>query len=469
MDRRAWRAVQIWMIIVIVGLGVVGAFGRVQAVEIVEGGTIAAGQTIEDDVFIGAENVLVEGTVTGDLFAVGGNVRINGTVEGSLFIAGQTLSVNGDVQGSVYVAGTGATLGAASRVGRNVYFAGYGLETQPGSQVQRDLVATGYQAVLAGRVERNVLASVAAMDFSGQAGGNVRADVAAPGTTGLMLVTPPGAPASIPLGIRVSEGAEIGGQLIYVSPERQDDAIRAELDEGIVFRTPEPGARQQAQRRDDRGIWFVVLRWIIARLRDLVTLLLLGALLLWLWPRWLYRAADALRDQPLLALGWGLVVWLVGLVGAAIVAVLIVLLAIMLGIITLGGLAFAVLGIGFSLLGLAFTIFWLSVSYLSKVVVAYLVGRWIVDSLSRREERPLEPVAPPGEVGAEPAPRRDIEGRSPAQDGWALVVGVVIYVVLRAIPILGWLIGAVVTLLGLGAMFMGLRDAWQERRGTRAA
>jgi cytochrome b561 len=161
-------------------------------------------------------------------------------------------------------------------------------------------------------------------------------------------------------------------------------------------------------------------------------------------------------------------VWLVGLVGAAIVAVLIVLLAIMLGIITLGGLAFAVLGIGFSLLGLAFTIFWLSVSYLSKVVVAYLVGRWIVDSLSRREERPLEPVAPPGEVGAEPAPRRDIEGRSPAQDGWALVVGVVIYVVLRAIPILGWLIGAVVTLFGLGAILMALRDWWRERRGVSA-
>lgn len=466
MNRRMWGLVQALVTIALVVTGLLVAVGGAGAVEIVEGGVIPAGQTIDDDVFIGAENVLVEGTVTGDLFAVGGNVRINGTVEGSLFIAGQTLAVDGDVQGSVYAAGTAVTMGGASQVGRNVYFVGYGMEAQPGSQVQRDLVTAGYQALLSGGVERNVLASVAALVVSGDIGGDVRAEVAAPGTAGFTFFAPPGAPASVPPGIRVTEGAEIGGQLVYTSPERQEDAIQSEPEAGIVFQTPEPDTRQQAQRRDGRGLGVLVLQWVVARLRELVTLLLLGALLLWLLPRWLYRAADALRDQPLLALGWGLLVWLLGFVVAGLVAFVIVLLAILLGIVTLGGLAFAVLGIGFSLLGLAFTIFWLSVAYLSKVVVAYLVGRWIVDALTRREEPRIEPEAPAGEPGAEPLPPREERRRTPAQDGWALVVGVLIYVLLRAIPILGWLIGAVVTLFGLGAILMALRDWWRERRGV---
>ena len=295
-----------------------------------------------------------------------------------------------------------------------------------------------------------MLASVAALVISGNIGGNVRADVAAPDTAGFMFVAPPGAPASVPPGIRVTEGAEIGGQLVYISPEEQEDTIQSEPEEGIVFRTPVPDTRQQAQQRDGRGVALLVLQWIIARLRDLVTLLLLGALILWLWPRWLYRAADAVRLQPLLSLGWGLVVWLLGYIGAGIIVFLIVLAAILLGIVTLGGLAFAVLGIGFSLLGLAFIIFWLSVAYLSKIVVAYLIGRWIVLGLTRREEPATEVVTPPGEEpGTEPTPRRVERTRSVAQDGWSLVVGVIIYVLLSAIPILGWLIAAVVTLLSL--------------------
>jgi len=452
-----------------VAAGLFGAAHRVNAVEVVENGVIPAGQTIEDDVFIAGDNVLVEGTVTGDLFAFGSNIRINGTVGGSLFGAGQTIAVNGEVAGSVYAAGSSAILGGASSVGRNVYYAGFGLEAQPGSRVQRDLITAGYQALLSGSVERDVSASVGALVISGEIGRNVRADVGAPDEGGFMFFAPPGAPAAVPPGIRVTEGAAIGGRLTYVSPEAQEDAIGAEPAEGIVHQTPVPEARDEARQRDGRGIALVVLQWIIARLRELVTLLLLGALILWLWPRWLYRAADAVRLQPLLSLGWGLVVWLLGYIGAAVIAFLIVLAAILLGIVTLGGLAFAVLGVGFSALGMAFTVFWLSVAYLSKIVVAYLVGRWIVLGLTRREEPRTEVVTPPGEEpGTEPTPRRVERTRSVAQDGWSLVVGVAIYVLLRAIPVLGWLIGAVVALFGLGALFMALRDGWRERRGAEA-
>ena len=47
---------------------------------------------------------------------------------------------------------------------------------------------------------------------------------------------------------------------------------------------------------------------------------------------------------------------------------------------------------------------------------------------------------------------------------WTLALDVALYVLARSIPVLGWLIGAVVTFAGLGAMWM----LYRERRRTPA-
>jgi hypothetical protein len=49
---------------------------------------------------------------------------------------------------------------------------------------------------------------------------------------------------------------------------------------------------------------------------------------------------------------------------------------------------------------------------------------------------------------------------------WPLVLGVVIYTLVRAIPILGWFIGLIVTLLGLGALWLMI---WEARRRRAAS
>jgi hypothetical protein len=43
---------------------------------------------------------------------------------------------------------------------------------------------------------------------------------------------------------------------------------------------------------------------------------------------------------------------------------------------------------------------------------------------------------------------------------WPVVVGVLVYSLLRAIPFLGWLLAVTVTFLGLGAIYA----AWKARR-----
>ncbi|NLF02130.1 MAG: hypothetical protein GX601_14250 [Anaerolineales bacterium] len=416
-----------WILaLVIVLVGVFAGLSTARAVVFYDGERIPAGVVIEDDVFIVGNNVVVEGTVTGDLFAAGEEVVVSGTVGGSLFITGATLRVNGEVEGSVYGAGSSFTLGPGATVGRNGYVTGYSLETAEGSLITQDLLFSGYQAALAGTVDSDVRGAMAALELSGQVGEDVNVNVAAPGQNMGRFwdwTLPGDAPEALEPGLRVAETAQIGGQLIYTSPELQAEAIEAEPEGGVVFRPAEERARRGGAAR----VLAAIGRWLLARLRDLLSLLILGGLALWLIPTWLNRAADQAWSDPLLSLGLGLLVLIVGYVALFALAVLILIVSLLISLISVGGLAWPVFGIGLAVWGLTFIAFQLLVSWGSKLVVTYLVGRWLLGRISR-DQKPSAVVA--------------------------LLLGVVIYVILRAIPILGWLVGAVATLIGLGAIWL---------------
>jgi hypothetical protein len=88
--------------------------------------------------------------------------------------------------------------------------------------------------------------------------------------------------------------------------------------------------------------------------------------------------------------------------------------------------------VGFTSLGLIMAGFGLLVSYGSKLVVSYLVGkllmRWVAP---KYEDQPI----------------------------WSMMLGIFLYTFLRAIPLgFGLVIGICVTLVGIGAMWLTYRD-----------
>jgi hypothetical protein len=235
----------------------------------------------------------------------------------------------------------------------------------------------------------------------------------------------PGVAEAVNPGLRVAKGARIDGTLTYVSPVEQADMIEAVPDGGVVYEIPD-----DLEVRIDVG-WRAG-QWLLARGREFITLLVLGGLAVWRLPVLLNRLADQAKARPLPAAGRGLVVLIVGYVGAAAFAVLILILGVLLGVVTLGELAGAIFGVGFSGLMLALTLLWLCSVYGSKLVVAYLVGKLV-----------LRRIAP----------------QSASRAIWPLLLGVVLYVLLRSIPVLGWLIGVLATLVGLGAMWLLFHEA----------
>ncbi len=412
-----------------------GAAVTVKAVEFDDDGIIEEGEVIDDDLFIANDTVEINGVINGDVFAGGNVVKVNGTVNGSLFVGAQTVQVNGIVTGSVYTGSSTMTLGDEAEVGRNMYFGGFNLTTAAGSYISRDLLVGGYQALLFGEVGRDVRAAVGALEINGIVGNDVFAEVG--GTEGtqqpMYFTGPPGVETIVPSGIRVSEDAMIGGSLTYRSSENQASAIAITPPGGIEFEydprtSPEPDPEEIGRISSTA----LAASWLIKRLRTFVTLLLLGGFIVWQLPGLLRKVSEKAEQEPLPSLGWGLVSILVVYLGAFLAVGLIVAGAIFLGVITLGELAKVILMIGFSSLGLILAAFGLMVSYGSKIVVSYLVGSLLLKWLA------------------------------PKYDGglvWPLVLGLLLYTFLRAIPLgFGLLIGLVTTLVGIGAIWLVYRD-----------
>jgi hypothetical protein len=399
---------------VIIGISAFALAGSARAAEFRGGDTIIIpeNEVIDDDLFISGNRVEVNGTIRGDLFASGSYVTVNGTVEGSLFITGQTLVANGPVGGSLYSGGYALTIADGATIGRNTFFGGFSLDTEAESAVGRSLYAGGYQMVLNGQVADDVQVGSGALEVNGIVGGNVSGEVSPAEETAPSFFMPsfPGAVPILPPGLRISTGAEIGGLIDVVE---------------TPITPPDEGG--------GRSLIFRLGSALGVRAGEFITLLIVGGLLLRFWPASLEQPVAEARERPLPSAGWGCLVTAIVLVGIPLLALIIFLVAALGGLVTFGQLFNDLLSLGAASLGLFITVFTFVVSVVTKAVVAFLVGRLI-----------LQAAASQLEAG-----------------GWhnfaALALGALIYEILRAVPLFGWLIAVIVTLIGLGAITFALQ------------
>lgn len=396
---------------------------------IIYGDSIPAGRTVENNVILAGNNVTISGNVDGDVIAVGSNVTVNGDISGSLVTGGQIITVNGAVAGSIYAASLTLELGEEATVGRDVYYLGTQLITQPGSTISRDLLAFTFGATLGGQVGRDTRAIIGPIEI-------VNAILKATQGKTLRDIFPLRSGSNIspaPVAMRLLPAAfQPGPGYISVKHPQYNSELNfaSQANPGntsLVVLAPEEQDAPPASGIDtDR-----VVDWLLGRLRALVTFLAIGGLAMLIFRRWFEQWSEKVRIAPLAATAWGLVVLVFGFSAALLLALLILPLAILFFSLSLSGLGLATLSFGYFSLGIAFTIFWIFVAYISKVIVAYFAGKWILERLAPRAVR---------------------------YRFLSLLLGVFIYVLVNAIPILGWIIGILVTLLGLGAVWMVMKD-----------
>lgn len=175
---------------------------------------VPANVTIEDDLYVSANEIYIEGLVQGDLLAMGSYLEINGTVEGDVLFVGLGLVITGEVGGDVRVATGGVDL--SGRVGEDLVAFTWGdnalpfplgvsngdlapgVTLQAGSDIGQDAWLTGGSAVVAGQIGRDLQAETSRLLFTGTVGRN--------------------ASISAPI-LEISPEASVGGALVYTTAQ----------------------------------------------------------------------------------------------------------------------------------------------------------------------------------------------------------------------------------------------------------
>lgn len=401
---------------------------------------IKEGEVIDDDLYVGANTLVVRGTIKGDLVAAGSLITIEptGVIEGDLIAAGQGVVVRGKVEGDVRIAGFTLAVERGASVGEDLLAFGYSLDLQSETTVGQDVILGAGVASLSGDIARNVNASAAGLELNGKVGGDVAAEVGDENTTitPMNFQTQAGVPAPVAVqsGLALGDSAEIAGNLTYTA------RTEASLPGGVVggrttYRPMPVDETQPAPAQPTQADKAV--SWLLDFLRDLAALLIVGFLLAYFFPTVLSDGARTLQAQPGPSFLWGIVVYVAFFFGLALLIFTVIMAAVVLGVITLGELVWTVLGIG-ALAFTAFTVsFHLAVSYISKILVGYLIGRWLMGQ--------IKPDL--------------VENRF-----WPAVIGVVLFALVVALPWVGWIINLFAVLFGLGALFLIVRARYQAGR-----
>ncbi len=388
--------------------------------------TIRADEVVNDDLYVTGETVVINGTVKGDVIAFARTITINGAIEGDLIAAGQAIIINGVVQDDARIAGAALFIGEKAKIGSDIVSAGASLEARKGSSIGQDLVFAGGQTLLAGDISRNVTVAAGSLTLQGTTGGDVKADVGngdedysgGPGTfmpdTGVTIP-------SVQPGLTIDPAAKIGGTLEYTSAKQLSipggvvagkvTHSEPKIDEDI------PKPLTMAEELVNRGLDVI---------RTIATLILFGLLLLWLFPAFIKTTTERVKTAPLPSLGWGVIHI------AAFFFALLVLFIVML----VGGIAFGIL----TLPGISGAIIFLSLLSMFALTLSFLLAVWFVAQIivSILGGQLILAVIKPDLAENKYLP---------------LVIGVFIYAILAAIPILGSLVWWIVVFLGLGALW----------------
>jgi cytoskeletal protein CcmA (bactofilin family) len=338
-----------------------------------------------------------------DVYAFGNNVTIQGTVDGDLIAAGNSVTVTGHVTGDVMAAGN--TVIVSGPVDGSVRV-GANLLTLA-APVGEDALIGGSMLNLtgAGSVGRDVIAGGSSVAIQGPIAGDVNA-----GAGKLVVSSAIGGALRGEINDLVLEnGAVVRGPVTFVGGSDATIAPGARI-EGSIQRTPPASAAARP--------WEVGGFDLLGLARGFVGLAVFGVLLALAFPRATTTVGETVQRSWLGSLGLGFAL----LVGIPMLALLVFIIGLMIG------------GwwIGLTLLGI----------YALLAVIGYLAAaEWIGLAAARLANWHVHPA-------------------------WTLLLGLVVLGVLTLLPVLGWFIGLVAMLVGLGAVALA---AWHAYHGAPTA
>ncbi len=341
-----------------------------------------------------------------DLYLAGDVINIGGTVNGSLYAAGGTVTIHGYIRDNAVVFAREVVI--RGDIGSGVKAAGYNIIIE--GNVAGDLLLAGSNVNI-GRVANiggDVLFGAGKVSVDGPIEGFILGG-------GRTITINNKVNGDVKLGVRnltISESANIGGDLTYISDYKANIHSGAEIRGTITHRLPE------YKEKLKRVFPFVLIAGIVGKIFGFLMALVVGLVLALLAPGWMKSLTDSIAEKPGPCAGWGALI----------------LFAVPFGII----IAFiTIVGIP---LGMIVMFLYLIALYISQITVGLLIGRLIIGRDKSVENRALI-------VGA-------------------FVLGLFILKLFMCIPVVGYIIGIVAALFGLGAMVISEAARREELNKT---
>ena len=298
-------------------------------------------EVVDDDLYVGASNIIIDGTVNGDLWAVATTITVNGAVNGSVVIAGNTITVSGDVGHAVRAAGQ--TISINGNVNGDLMVFGTAAYVASTATVKGDLLVGAGSVRIDGLIEGDIKGSASEATISNGVKGNVELEVDS---------------------LTILSTANIEGDLTYTSEEEADIQSGAQIGGATTHNPPpvEPGKEEAAI-----PFPFSLFSGILGKLTGFLMALVTGLVIILIAPRRLMHIAESIRTRPGASAGWGALVLFATPIAAILVCLTIV------GI-PLGLIALVLWGIGL---------------YLAQIPVGLLIGRLIIGRFRAVERRAI--------------------------------------------------------------------------------
>jgi hypothetical protein len=317
-----------------------------------------------EDVLVSGSSPGVTDSVPGDAILAGGDLSFSGATGGDYLGVGGQQAITGRIHGSLRASGGEIHLAAA--VDRNVTIAGGAIVLDSAAVIARNAYLFGGKIDINGTVREGILAAGGAIDLNGIVGRDVEISGGE---------------------LRVGPRAQIAGNLRYRVPANKVHIDSAARISGTVTALP------------------VGSRWGLRTLLWILGVLLAGAVIVALFPRFMAGAAEILPQRPLLSalvgLGWAILVPIAAVVAA----------------ITFIGLPLALLATAIYIVGLA----------IATIPFALWLGRLLLGARAR-----------PGRPGVLVN----------------FLIGGLLLIILGLVPFVGGFVTMIAACLGLGGLLL---------------
>jgi cytoskeletal protein CcmA (bactofilin family) len=344
-------------------------------------------RTLGDDTFAAGQRVRITQGSAGDAIVAGADLNLSGGIGGDAVAAGRRLTLRDTVGGDLYAAG--GELRIEGSVNGNARVAGSRIELDPAAAIGGGMSVAGGEIEIDGRVGRYLQVAGGDTHINGSIGGDVEV------RGGKLEIGPQ---------------AVIEGAVIFRGPAPPQVAAGAQVRGGVQHVQADGDGGDELRRGLRTAFGVGALFWLVGWL-------VVGCLLIAVWPRGTLAVTQAARTRP----GRSLLAGLLVLVGAPVLVLILIV---------------TLIGIPLGLLLLAAYLVWLPLGYLAA---AATVGEWLLLRLRR---------------GREPVVRERI----------LAFCGVLVALFLMVrIPVAGGLLALLLLLAGMGSLVIAL----MVRRGRR--